>query len=261
MSFVEVSMPSDFVAQLTIKRPEALNALNQQVLFDLKAAIDELLPKFPDQVRGLVITGFGDKAFVAGADIKEMQGLTTSGAVEFSELGQKIFMLLEELPFPVMAAVNGFALGGGCELALACDWIYASENAELGLPEVGLGLIPGFGGTARLVEKIGPSRASELVFSAQRLKASDALAWGLVNRVLPQADLMTQAVLVLTGIAKKGPQAVAQAKRVIQSGRKAWLSEALQTEAENFGDLFLTQDVREGLAAFLEKRKPSYQGR
>lgn len=260
MSQVHLVIQPDKIALLTIQRPEALNALNSQVLAELKEHVVTLGQKFPQEARGLIVTGSGEKSFVAGADIKEMMGLTQKQALEFSKTGQEVFSLLEELPMPVIAAVNGFAFGGGLELALACDWIYASENAQVGLPEVGLGLIPGFGGTARLAEKIGVSRASELILTGKRLKATEAQSWGIINQVFPLADLLPETQKALVKVTELGPRAVEQAKRVIQKGRKAWLTEALNDEAESFGDLFNLEDVKEGLTAFTEKRKPQYKG-
>jgi len=248
------------IALLTIQRPESLNALNTEVLKELDQAIESLYVQFPSEVRSLIITGHGQKAFVAGADIKEMLGLNQAQALEFSKRGQEVFSKIENLPFPVLAAVNGFALGGGLELALACDWIYMSENAQVGLPEVSLSLIPGFGGTARLTERVGVARAQELILTGTRLKAFEAQNWGLANRVLPEENFIEECRSALKKVIEMGPRAVAQAKRVIQEGRKSWLEAALDREAESFSDLFTLSDVREGLAAFSEKRKPQYKG-
>jgi enoyl-CoA hydratase len=250
----------DKIATVTISREESLNALNTDVLLELDGILDKLLIKFPKEVRALILTGKGHKAFVAGADIKEMMGLSQAQALEFSKRGQHIFSKIESLPFPVIAAVNGFALGGGLELALACDWIYLSENAQVGLPEVSLSLIPGFGGTARLVERIGAARAQELILTGSRLKSYDALSWGIANRVLPDETLLEECRNVLRKTLDLGPRAVAQAKRVIQEGRRSWLEQALESESESFSDLFNLADVKEGLLAFSEKRKPQYKG-
>lgn len=245
---------------LTINRPEALNALNQKTLKELSSLLDNILPLYPEKIRALVITGSGMKSFVAGADIKEMLNMNQPQALEFSELGQKCFSQLEALPFPVVAAVNGFAFGGGLELALACDWIYASDQAVFALPEVQLSLIPGFGGTARLVEKIGLNKSMELILTGARIKAQEAYHWGLVNQVLPGESLLETTKKSLSPVVNLGPRAVGQAKRVIQRGRREWLQMALQDEAESFSDLFNLEDVKEGLNAFTQKRKPEFKG-
>lgn len=250
----------DKIVTLTINRPESLNALNTALLTELAQVIELVAAKFPLEARAMIVTGAGQKAFVAGADIKQMMGLNQNQALEFSKSGQRVLSRLEELPFPVVAAVNGFALGGGLELALACDWIYMSENAQLGLPEVSLSLIPGFGGTALLAERVGPARAQELILTGARLKAFDALSWGIANRVLPEESLLEETRNTLRKVLELGPRAVAQAKRVIQKGRKNWLQQALEDEAESFSDLFNLADVQEGLTAFSEKRKPHYKG-
>jgi len=248
------------IAKITISRTESLNALNSEIITELDELVDGLYAKFPHEVRALIVTGQGQKAFVAGADIKEMIGLSQSEALEFSRRGQTVFSKIENLPFPVVAAVNGFALGGGLELALACDWIYMGENAQLGLPEVSLSLIPGFGGTARLTERIGTARAQELILTGTRLKSFDALNWGIANRVLPEENLLEECRNTLQKTLNMGPRAIAQAKRVIQQGRRVWLDEALESESESFSDLFNLTDVKEGLTAFQEKRKPQYKG-
>lgn len=260
MSLVKLDI-SQKIATVTLNRPESLNALNQAVLMELESTLDSLLNLFPDDLRGVVLTGAGAKAFVAGADIKEMMLLNPEQAQEFSRHGQRVFIKIEMLPVPVIAAVNGFALGGGLELALACDWIYAVESAQFALPEVSLGLIPGFGGTARLVEKIGVSKSAEMIFSAQKIKAPEALQIGLINQVcLDQSALMQACVQSLQKVTIMGPRAVAQAKRLLQKGRKLWLEQALEDEAEVFGDLFNLSDVTEGLKAFSEKRPPQFKG-
>jgi enoyl-CoA hydratase len=260
MNFVKLEI-NQHIATITLNRPESLNALNQAILLELESTLDSLLKLFPDSLRGVVLTGAGSKAFVAGADIKEMLLLKAEQAQEFSRQGQRIFNKIEMLPVPVIAAVNGFALGGGLELALACDWIYAVESAQFALPEVSLGLIPGFGGTARLVEKIGLPKASEMIFSAQKIKAPEAVSFGLVNQIFRNQEALMQASYqTLNKISNMGPRAVAQAKRLLQKGRKTWLEQALDDEAEVFGDLFNLADVAEGLTAFAEKRAPHFKG-
>ena len=246
------------IAVLTIQRPEALNALNAQVLKDLEAHITALKEQFPKTVRGLIITGSGEKAFVAGADIKEISAIGAEEAVHFAERGQKVFRQIELLPFPVIAAVNGFALGGGLELALSCDFIYAADTAKLGLPETNLGLIPGFGGTVRLSRVVGINRARELIFSAQPINAADAEKIGLVNRVIPKAELLTQAKATLEQIFTKGPMAVKAAKASILEGHDLAVDPAMSMEAKKFGQLFQGTEAREGTTAFLEKRKPQF---
>lgn len=261
MSLVLLEINQQKIAIITLNRPESLNALNQALLFELEKTLDSLLSLFPDNLKGVVITGAGSKAFVAGADIKEMMSLTVDQAQAFSKYGQQVFNKIEMLPVPVIAAVQGFALGGGLELALACDWIYATENTQFALPEVSLGLIPGFGGTARLIEKIGLPKASEMIFSAQKVKADEALRMGIVNKVVTNQDeLMAACEQTLKKVSSMGPRAVAQAKRLLQKGRKEWLEQALEDEAEVFGDLFNLTDVAEGLKAFTEKRAPQFKG-
>jgi enoyl-CoA hydratase len=247
---------SGSIALLTIDRPKALNALNAQALGELEQALKSI-PALPE-VRGLIITGAGDKAFVAGADISEMAELSTEAARQFSATGQRVLALLESLSIPTLAAVNGFALGGGCELALACDLVYAADNAKLGLPEVGLGVIPGFGGTQRLVRRLGRARAKELIFTGDRLDAARARDLGLVLDVLPPAKLLEHCRAVLARISKNGPLAVAQAKRVIELGADADQRVGCELEQQAFGALFGSADQREGMKAFMEKRAPSF---
>ncbi|MEQ1875850.1 MAG: enoyl-CoA hydratase-related protein [Bdellovibrionia bacterium] len=243
---------------LTISRPQALNALNRQVLLGFDAFVEEMWDD--SSLRVLILTGHGEKAFVAGADIKELASLDTQGARSFSELGHNLLRSFEEWRVPVIAAVNGFALGGGCELAMACDFILASENASFGLPEVGLGLIPGFGGTKRLAQFVGMARAAEMMFSGARYTSSQAAEYGLVNRVVPLAQLMPAAIELAGQIAQKAPIAVGAAKRSLRQGYPLALKEALEFEKETFGDLFKTKDHKEGLMAFIEKRTPSFKG-
>lgn len=266
MQFLKLDVVNS-IATLTVNRPEALNALNQQVVKELGEALASLEKKFPAEVKGLIITGAGEKAFVAGADIREINSLTTAGgsasrqaAQEFAKLGHQNLRRLEKLPFPVIAAVNGFALGGGLELALACDFIYASENAKLGLPEVSLGLIPGFGGTVRLTRIVGENRAREMILSGNPLSASEALQIGLVNKVVPQSELLKESLKTMTSILSRGPLAVAAAKRVILEGASQALDQAINTEISGFAELFALKDTQEGTKAFLEKRKAEFKG-
>lgn len=247
-----------YIATLTINRPEALNALNAQVMSELDKELTNLKSQFPDKVRGLIITGAGEKAFVAGADIKEISTLTGHDAVHFAENGQRIFRQIELLPFPVIAAVNGFALGGGLELALSCDFIYAADTAKLGLPETNLGLIPGFGGCVRLSRVVGLNRAREIVFSATPITSAEASAMGLVNKVLPKAELLAAAAATLSNIMTKGPMAIKAAKRAILEAHDLAVDAGLAAEAKAFGDLCAGAETKEGTTAFLEKRKPNF---
>ncbi|WP_278551253.1 enoyl-CoA hydratase-related protein [Elizabethkingia bruuniana] len=244
---------------LTINRPQALNALNVDVLRELNIFTDYIKTK--KDVRALIITGAGDKAFVAGADIKAMQGMTPEEAEEFSVTAQTAFSAIEALPFAVIAAVNGFALGGGCELALACDVILASEKARFGLPEVTLGLLPCFGGTQRLPRAIGLYKAKEMVFSGEFYTAESCREFGFVNRVIAPEDLLDEACKLAATIAARGPVAVAKAKQSLNTGIEIHLDEGLKQEAYLFGELFNTEDHNEGIGAFIEKRSPDFKGK
>jgi enoyl-CoA hydratase len=247
------------LATLTIDRPKALNALNGATLRELEAALREVGQS--EQLRVLIITGGGEKAFVVGADISEMAALTTAQARQFAGLGHRALHMLEALSVPTIAAVNGYALGGGCELALACDLIYASERARFGQPEVGLGVIPGFGGTQRLSRLLGRARAMELIFTGDPVDAAKAKEIGLVLEVLPADKLLEHCRAVAAKIAAKGPVAVAQAKRAIIFGLDADLRTANELERQAFATLFGTEDQREGMKAFLEKRSAAFKGR
>lgn len=247
----------------TIHRPEALNALNQIVLRSLAALLDWIDGSIADgagPVRALVLTGAGEKAFVAGADIKQFENMTPASSADFARAGQKLFTRLEESSVPVIAAVNGFALGGGLELALACDFIYASDNAKFGLPECTLGIMPGFGGTVRLPRRIGAGLAREMTMTGLMISAQDALAAGLVNKVFPQAELLTKAIETAKTIATRAPIAVGKIKASIHQGASLTEEKANELEAKFFGDLFATHDRTEGVHAFIEKRKPSFKG-
>lgn len=246
------------VAILTIDRPDQFNALDRATLGELEARFAEV--REDASVRALVITGNG-RAFVAGADISEMRGFDAAAAEAFSRLGHRVFQALEDLDVPTIAAVNGFALGGGCELACACDWVYASEKARFGQPEVGLGIIPGFGGTSRLARRVGIAWAKELVLSGEPVRADVAERIGLANRVFPPEDLLEAAVAVGEAIARKGPLAVARAKRLLQDGQGVDLRTAHELEQGAFGLIFETDDQEEGMGAFLEKRDPVFRGR
>ena len=240
------------VGVVTIDRPKALNALNSTVLDELCQAFEAI---DLETVRCVVITGSGEKSFVAGADIGEMSNLTQGEAEAFGKKGNDLFRMIETFPVPVIAAVNGYALGGGCELALCCDIRICSDNAQFGQPEVGLGITPGFGGTQRLVRAVGPGRAKEMIYTARSIKADDALRVGLVNAVYPQAELMPAAMKLAGTIAKNAPIAVRACKKAINEGTQVDMDSAIVIEEKLFGSCFETEDQREGMQAFLEKRK------
>jgi enoyl-CoA hydratase len=248
------------VALITINRPDKLNALSRPLLEDLSAAIDEVAAD--DRSRAVIITGAGPKAFVAGADIAEIAALdgATEGA-EYARFGQSVMRKLELLPKPVIMAINGYALGGGCELALCGDVRVAADTAQLGQPEINLGVIPGFGGTQRLARLIGRDRAKLLVFTGERVGAEEAYQLGIVDRVVPAASLMESAYELATALATKAPRALAMAKAAVNEGLDLPLDEALKLEAELFGRVVETEDRREGTAAFLEKRQAQWAGR
>ena len=259
MSELVLSERREAVALLTLNRPDQLNALSSRMLEALRGRVAELAADA--SVRAVVVTGAG-RAFAAGADIAEMQRMTPLEAEAFSRLGHDTFAAFEALPAPVIAAVNGFALGGGLELALACDWIYAARKAKLGQPEVGLALIPGFGGTSRLPRRVGPGWARELVMAGEPIASDVAERIGLVNRVFEdEAALLDAALAAGHTLARKGPLAVARAKRVMLEGQDADVRVAHALEQQAFGALFASQDRDEGLAAFVEKREPRFQGK
>lgn len=243
----------DGIATLTVNRPEALNALNAEVLNDLRDTLIEAAKAPP---RCLILTGAGEKAFVAGADIAAMKDFSRLNAEEFSRLGNYVMNLVENFPAPVIAAVNGFALGGGCELALACDIRLCGENASFAFPEVGLGIPPGFGGMQRMVRAVGAARAKELVYTARRVKANEALALGLVSAVHPAADLMGAAQKMADSIAANAPLAVRAAKAAINEGAGMSLCDAADCEISHFTSCFETDDQKNAMTAFAEKRKP-----
>lgn len=246
----------DDVSVLTINRPKALNALNSEVLQELEDALDHLSKD--KSIRVLIVTGSGEKSFVAGADISEMANKNAVEGREFSELGNRVFSKLANLPYPTIAAVNGFALGGGCELALSTDIRIASKNAVFGQPEVGLGIIPGFGGTQRLTRLISTSLAKELIFTGSNIKADRALEIGLISHLVEE-DLLEEAKTIASKIIKSAPIAVSAAKRAIDDGIELDLERGLALEAEVFGNLFSTEDQKEGMKAFLDKRKASFK--
>ncbi|HWR41370.1 MAG TPA: enoyl-CoA hydratase-related protein [Patescibacteria group bacterium] len=247
------------ICQITLNRPKALNALNAATLKDLDAALDQIVG---DPAVGVVIvTGAGDKAFVAGADISEMQPMSSLEGREWGRWGQAVFAKVESLPQPVIAAVNGFALGGGCELAMACDIRLASEKAKFGQPEVQLGITAGFCGTQRLSRLIGRGRAKEMLFTGDMIDAAEAYRIGLVNRVTAPEELLTAARTLARKILDKGPVAVRLTKAAVNAGVDLPLKEAAAYEAEVFGLCFSTADQKEGMSAFLEKRTPNFSGK
>ena len=246
------------IAILRIDRPEAMNSLNAQVLSELADGLDEI--ENDCGIKAVIITGEG-KAFVAGADIAFMHGLDEQSGYDFGRLGQQVFRRIETMEKPVIAAVNGFALGGGCELAMACDIRIASERAKFGQPEVGLGIIPGYSGTQRLPRLVGKGKAMELILTGNIITAETAGSIGLADQVVPQESLMAEALAMARKIASNGPVAIAYAKKAIQQGTElSDMDAAILLEADYFGKCFSTSDQKEGMAAFLEKRKPQFTG-
>ena len=244
---------------LTVNRPKQLNALAPQVVGEIARAVVHL--NALGDVRALLVTGAGDKAFVAGADIAAMSGMTALQGREFALEGHATLRALELAPFPVIALVNGFALGGGCELALACDWIVASEKAAFGQPEVNLGIVPGFGGTQRLTRLVGKAMALEMICTGRQVKAAEALAIGLVNHVVAPEVLLDEGLKLARMVAAKGPVAVKMAKHLVHRGQDIDLANANAMEADVFGYVFATDDRREGMAAFLGKRPAQFAGK
>jgi enoyl-CoA hydratase len=248
------------VRTITINRPEKLNALNREVLRELSAAFAEA--RHDERVRAVILTGAGEKAFVAGADIGELAEKTPLTGKEQTLLGQGILREIENFPKPVVAAINGYALGGGCELALACALRVCAKTARIGLPEVKLGIIPGYGGTQRLPRLIGRARATEMILSGEPIGAETALAWGLVNRIAPSAaETAACAESLLAPMLARAPLALAAALEAVRRGRQLPLTEAMRIEADLFAILCTTHDMREGMTAFLEKREARFEGR
>jgi enoyl-CoA hydratase len=242
----------DMIAVLTINRPKALNALNSQVLEELDKTLDAI---DTNKIRALIITGAGEKSFVAGADIGEMSSLTKKEGEAFGKKGNDVFRKLETFAIPVIAAVNGFALGGGCEISMSCDIRICSDNAIFGQPEVGLGITPGFGGTQRLARLVGPGMAKQMIYTARNIKADEALRIGLVNAVYPQSELLNEAKKLAQTIARQAPIAVRNCKKAINDGLQVDMDKAIEIEERLFGDCFETEDQRAGMGNFLEKDK------
>ena len=247
----------DSIFVITINRPDKMNALNKDVINELDAAVDEVYNNA--EIRSAIITGAGAKAFVAGADISEFIGLSPQQAPELAKRGQNVFDKIENCPKPIVAAVNGFALGGGCELALACHFIYASENAKFGQPEVNLGLIPGYGGTQRLTQLVGRKIAMELLMSGNMISAKEAAEYGIVNRVVQQDELLTKTKAILGVIQTKAPVAVSKVIECINNFDHT--QQGYDFEIKKFAECFATDDMKEGTAAFLEKRKAEFKGK
>lgn len=248
----------DGIAKITFNRPKALNALNNALLGEFSNALDEI--SADEAVRVLVLTGSGEKSFVAGADITELATFNALQAKVFAKKGQEIISKLQELSIPAIAAVNGFALGGGSEMALACDFIYASDNAMFGLPEITLGIIPGFGGTQRLPRLIGANMAKEMIFTGKMIPAAEAKEIGLVNKVCAQAELMGEVMKTAKTIASKGRVSLRAAKQSVVSGLNADIKTGLNIECDAFALCMASEDSKEGTSAFLEKRKAVFKG-
>ena len=247
------------IATITFNRPKALNALNSDLLSEFGQALDEIAAN--DDIRVLILTGSGEKAFVAGADISELATLNALQGKQFAEKGHSAIGKLQKLSIPVIAAVNGFALGGGSEIALACDFIYASEEAKFGLPEITLGLIPGFGGTQRLPRLIGKNMAKELIFTGKMIDAREAMSIGMVNKVCTVEGLMAEVSETAKMISGKGKISLRAAKQAINNGMNADLHTGIEVENDAFALCFASQDAKEGTSAFLEKRKAVFTGK
>ncbi len=250
---------TDSIGWLKVNRPDSLNVLNSEVVESLEYALHNL--EQDTTVKVVVITGVGEKAFVAGGDIKEMADMAPQAARAFARKGQQMIEYIEKMHKPVIAAVNGYALGGGLELALACDFIYASDKAKLGLPEVTLGVMPGFGGTQNLARLIGPNKAREMIFSGKTLSAQQAREWGIVNEVFPAEELPVKVMEIARLIARNGMIAVATAKDAIVHGLNMTKEDGLRYESSLFATLFATEDQKEGMQAFIAKRKAEFKGR
>lgn len=254
-----ISEKKDGVCLLTINRPDKLNALNKNTIAEISHCISTCA--LDDQIKVIIITGSGEKSFVAGADISEFAHFDKENGKKLSAEGhKKLFDLIENTPKPVIAAINGFALGGGLELAMSCHIRYASENAKLGLPEVSLGVIPGYGGTQRLPRLVGKGRAMEMIFTAEMISAAEAERYGLVNKVVPQSELISACMELAKKIMKNSPSAIAQAIHAINAGYRHDVN-GFEVEIESFGNCFDSADFKEGTSAFLEKRKPQFTGK
>lgn len=247
---------------ITINRPTKLNALNVELLSELKELLLEIKNDEKFEIKGLIVTGEGEKAFIAGADIAEMSDMTPSDAYTFGQLGQQVTVLFETLQVPVIACVNGFALGGGCEIAMSCDFIYSTSNGVFGQPEVKLGLIPGFGGTQRLAKLVGRNHAKEMIYTGRNVKADEAFAMGLVLKTFEtKTQMIEEATKTLKMVSSNSSFAVSIAKKVMNEGIDLTITEGLQLEKRQFSAIFSSEDMREGTKAFVEKRTPQFKGR
>ena len=258
MSFILEKLENK-ICTLTINRPDQYNALNRHVLNELDSKLDSIMEE--NDCRVIILTGKGDKAFIAGADIQAMQKMNANQAQEFSKIGQELTVKIEESKIPIIAAVNGFALGGGCEFAMACHIRYASENAVFGQPEVSLGLIAGWGGTQRLPRLVGKGKAMEILLSGQNIKADKAYSMGLVNKVVPMDELIPSVEKLALSITKNAPISVTATINAVNKGECTTLQEGLLKEQTEFSKQFNTEDTREGLSAFVEKRSPKFLGK
>ena len=256
MSYIKINN-DNLISEIIIDRPEALNAMNSDVLSELTNAMKKV--KSDDKTGVIVITGAGDKAFIAGADIKTMQQMNAKEAFDYGKAGQQLTMLIETSSKPVIAAVNGFALGGGCELALACHMRIVSENASFGQPEVKLGLLPGWGGTQRLPKIVGVGKAIELITTGKIINAEESYRIGLANKICPQNQLMSESRKLASSILKNGPRAISSSLRCIYDGLTMSIKEGMDIEVEEFGELFRHDERMEGLTAFIEKRDPEFR--
>jgi len=248
----------DGIAIVKVNRPKALNALNSETLDEIKNAADSLNNN--KDVWVVIVTGEGDKAFVAGADIVEMKDMTAIEGMQFSQRGHEALSALENMSKPVIAAVNGYALGGGFEIAIACDFIYASDKAKVGFPETTLGIHPGFGGTQRAAKLVGLAKAKEMIFTGKTISAQEAYEMGFINKLVPHADLMKEVMSLAEKIKANGPFSVRLAKECINKSLYLGMDEGLMLEAKDFGLCFATKDQKEGMTAFVEKRKPTFKG-
>ena len=245
------------IGRLTINRPDALNAMNKELIEELTKSIEEMIDN--SLVGVIIITGSGDKSFIAGADIKKMQQMSSPDALQFGKIGQNLTVIIENSPKPVIAAVNGFALGGGCEISLACHIRVASENANFGQPEVLLGILPGWGGTQRLPRIVGYGIANEIITTGKMISASDAYRIGLVNHLVPLSELIPKCEEIAQEILKNGPHAIAQSLLCIRQSMGKDINSGLEFEVDRFSELFETDETKEGLSAFVEKRKPKFR--
>ena len=263
MNFTKLEVSLDHeIMTVTVNRPREFNALSQVVLCELRDLLLSIMGINDGSVKGLILTGAGDKAFMAGADIKGMNEMSPQQGEEFAALGQQVSTLLTQVPIPVVACVHGYALGGGCELAMGCDFIYATKSATFGQPEVNLGLIPGFGGLVRLFRYVGPGRAKELIYSGRNVEVDEAYRIGLVNEVFAsKEEMMEGAMKILQLIKTKSPLAVSLCKQVINSLYGQSIQQGLEEEKKSFCQIFASEDKREGVEAFVQKKKPIFTGR